>query len=217
MYASHTLLLWHYYENGKAWYKLYGCTITWLKIYVYNLFEKIFCSSYKSWSFSASDLLKSLNLKGMFLLTANWSPCCIKSCTYHRCGYIVRSSLTHTQTPQFSQTVQEHQDPRVPTWSRARGGHVVDEVLQCCSNSDEGMVHGGVLFIGHPVVVVMVGPGAPGPQSPVAVADIKCHNKQQAEHTHRAGDHRCKGHGTQRRRLYCGDCRTERRQTHSLD
>ena len=76
------------------------------------------------------------------------------------------------------------------------------------------MVHGGVLFVGHPVVVVVVGPGSPGPQTPVAVADIERQDQQQAEHAHRAGDHRCEGNGAQRRGLYCGDCGTERTQTH---
>ena len=75
------------------------------------------------------------------------------------------------------------------------------------------MVHGGVLFVGHPVVVVMMSPGTPGCQAPVAVANIKRHNKQQAEHTHWASNHRCESHWAQRGRLYCGDCRTERRKT----
>lgn len=73
------------------------------------------------------------------------------------------------------------------------------------------MVHGGVLFVGHPVVVMVMGSGTPRCQAPVAMAKIKCYNKHQAEHAHRAGNYCCKGHRSQRRRLFCGDCRTERR------
>lgn len=116
------------------------------------------------------------------------------------------------------QTIQEHQDPGVQhrTWSGAWGGHVVDEVLQRCSNSDEGVVHGGVLLIGHPMVVVMMGPGTPGPQTPMIVANIERQDQQQAEHTHWAGNNRCEGNRAERRGLYCGDCRIERRQKHSV-
>lgn len=139
------------------------------------------------------------------------SPWFIKSCRFHTCSpsfnYINGYSVTNPYScPRLFMYT------RVPTWSRARGGHIVDEVLQRCSNSNERMVQGGVLFIGHPVVVVMVGPSSPSCQAPVAVANIKCYNKQQAEQAHWAGNHCCEGHRAQRRRLFCGDCRKERTQ-----
>lgn len=76
------------------------------------------------------------------------------------------------------------------------------------------MVHGGVFFVWHPMVVVMVGPSTPGPQTPVAMANVECQDQQQAEHTHRASDHCCEGHRAERGSLLWGDCRTERSRSH---
>lgn len=118
------------------------------------------------------------------------------------------------------QPVPWHQDTggQHSTWSRAWGGHVVNEILQRRSNGDEGMVHGGVLLVGHPVVVMVVGPGTASPQPPVIVANIEHHDQQEAEQTHWAGNHRCKGNRAKRRGyLCCGNCRTQRRQRHRVD
>lgn len=56
-----------------------------------------------------------------------------------------------------------------------------------------------------------MGPGAPGPQAPVAVANVEGQDQQQAEHAHGAGDHRREGHGPQRGSLLRDDFWTGRR------
>lgn len=67
------------------------------------------------------------------------------------------------------------------------------------------MVHRGVFFVRHPVVMV-VGAGPPGPQASVVVADVESQDQEQAEHAHRPRDHRRQGHGSQGRALGCGHC-----------
>lgn len=90
------------------------------------------------------------------------------------------------------------------TWSRSRGGHVVDEVLQGSPARDEGMIHGGVLLIGNAVVV---GTGTSSTQAhAVTVAYIKGHHQQQTQDTHWSCDHRRQGHRPQRGGLLSGDC-----------
>lgn len=80
------------------------------------------------------------------------------------------------------------------------------------------MVHGGVLLIGHAVVVMVVCPGTASPQPPVIVANIEHEDQQEAEQTHWAGNHRCEGNRAEWRGYsYCGNCGTQRRQRHGVD
>lgn len=67
------------------------------------------------------------------------------------------------------------------------------------------MIHGGVFLIRYPVVVV-VGPGPPGPQTSVVVADVEGQDQEQAQHADRPCDHGCQGHGSQGLALGGGDC-----------
>lgn len=116
--------------------------------------------------------------------------------------------------------VTRHRVPGVRhgTWSGAWGGHVVNEILQRCADGDEGMVHGGVLLVGHPVVVMVVGPGTAGPQPPVIVANIEHQDQQEAEQTHWASNYRCEGNGAERGGCFWrGNCRTQRRHRHGVD
>lgn len=71
------------------------------------------------------------------------------------------------------------------TWTRSRGGHVVDEVLEGCPYSDVGVVHGGVLLIGHSVV-----------DDWATVAEVEDGHQHEAQHTDWHCDHCGKAHWT---------------------
>lgn len=99
------------------------------------------------------------------------------------------------------------------TWSRAGCGHVIDEVFECCSNSDEGVIYRGVFLIGYTVVE---GPCSASTQTSLVVADVECQNEQQTQHTHWACNHCSKGHGAQRLGLFFFCYNTQRRKQRDM-
>ncbi len=69
-------------------------------------------------------------------------------------------------------------------------GHVVDQVFECGSHCNEGVVHGRVFLIRHALV-----------EDRAAVADVEDGDHQEAHHTHEPRDQGRECYGPQRHRL----------------
>ncbi len=76
------------------------------------------------------------------------------------------------------------------TGAGARRGHVVDQVFECGSHCNEGVVHGRIFLVRHAVV-----------EDRAAVADVEDGDHQEAHHTHGPRDQGRERYGPQRRRL----------------